>query len=265
MRVSHLLILSAFLSLVNSLGISNQSRVFLRRSTFPKQVFPYRQASIKKARQIDLSTPGSPTVSLKPSATSTAPTAPPPRSNSRQDTRSSSILKKKFYAYFQECNIGVRVHVQRIKKICSGKITNESAKKISWELLVELQAILALCLTCLRKIKSCGRAPIPSSLPGISLNSPSLRDLGQIVLQLLNQLKICFNEMNIVCSRYEIIRTTCSDCLVHISSSISGCLYASNAHINGFLATVTNLLGGNPLSFFGLDKFGLDSIIKILQ
>ncbi|WAQ89862.1 hypothetical protein PtA15_11A554 [Puccinia triticina] len=265
MNFYHLLVFAGFLAFVNTLGISDQARTFLRRSPASPRIFPYRQASIKKARQINLPILGSPTVSFGSSATSTAPAAPQPQSNSKQSSRSNSALRKKLFTYFQECHGGVRAHVQRIKGICSGKITQESAKKISWDLLVELQAVLALCLTCLRKIKSCGSAPIPSSRPGVPENPLSVHDLGQMVFQLMVQLKICFSEMNRVCSRYEIIRTTCSGCLVQISSTASSCLSVSGAHIGGLLVTVTGLFGGNPLSFFGLHQFGLDSIIRILK
>ncbi|KNZ51170.1 hypothetical protein VP01_4060g5 [Puccinia sorghi] len=201
-------------AVVNTLGITNDSRVFLRRSTAASGGFPYRQKSMKpklNSRQIGLNILGSPTAPLdglfKPSGTQW-PRPPPKEPN--QNTRANSILRKKFFTYFQECHLGVQIHVEKITAICSGNITNESAKKIAWDLLVELQAILTLFLTCARKIKSCGQAPTPSSLPEASDKSPSVHDLAQIISQLLLQLKICFIQMNNAFSRFEIIRATCS-------------------------------------------------------
>lgn len=141
-------------------------------------VHSYRQKSMKpklNSRQIGLNILGSPTAPLdglfKPSGTQW-PRPPPKEPN--QNTRANSILRKKFFTYFQECHLGVQIHVEKITAICSGNITNESAKKIAWDLLVELQAILTLFLTCARKIKSCGQAPTPSSLPEASDKSPSV-------------------------------------------------------------------------------------------
>ncbi|PLW19517.1 hypothetical protein PCANC_09164 [Puccinia coronata f. sp. avenae] len=272
------LLLGGFLAfLVNIVGLSHQSRVFLRRSPAPLNQFPYRQASIKRKLNerhiaIGIGTPTAPhhdpfrPAGPLPPATATAPQPNTKQNqpNPNQNNRAQSYFKRRIFMHFQECHLGVRVHVQKITSICSGHITQESAKKISWDLLLELQAILTLCLTCARKIKSCTNTPIPSSLPGIPENPPSVHDIGQMIFQLLLQLKVCFNEMNQVCSRFEIIRMTCSDCLVQISSAASASLSVSGSHIGGLLVAVTRLFGGDPLSFFGLHRFGLDSILKIL-
>jgi len=256
-------------AVVNTVGITDDSRVFLRRSMKPSSGFPYRQKSIKpklSVRQVNLDILGSPTASINGLFNPSGPQTPrPPPNDPQQNTRSNSMFRKKFFTYFQECHLGVRIHVEKITSICSGHITNENAKKIAWDLLVELQAILTLFLTCARKIKSCSQAPIPSSLPGASDKSPSVHDLAQIISQLLLQLKICFTQMSNVCSRFEIIRATCSDCLVQISSAASASLSVSGSHVAGLLKEVTNLFHGNLSSFLGLHLSGLDSIFNILK
>ncbi|PLW20549.1 hypothetical protein PCANC_13590 [Puccinia coronata f. sp. avenae] len=224
------LLLGGFLAfLVNIVGLSHQSRVFLRRSPAPLNQFPYRQASIKRKLNerhiaIGIGTPTAPhhdpfrPAGPLPPATATAPQPNTKQNqpNPNQNNRAQSYFKRRIFMHFQECHLGVR-------------------------------------------IKSCTNTPIPSSLPGIPENPPSVHDIGQMIFQLLLQLKVCFNEMNQVCSRFEIIH-----CLVQISSAASASLSVSGSHIGGLLVAVTRLFGGDPLSFFGLHRFGLDSILKIL-
>ncbi len=77
-----------------------------------------------------------------------------------------SFIRKKVHAYLSECFQGLQGRVKNVTQICSGEINEKNATQIAWALLAELQAILALCLTCARAVRGCPTEATPSGTPG---------------------------------------------------------------------------------------------------
>lgn len=252
----------------NTSGLGLESGVFLHKKSLAPRLYPHLQKSTQpRLTERRFASHRSRATIFPLSGRATPTTAPPPNSepNSQQNTRFNAFIRIKIYAYFQECSAGIQTHVQKITDICTVQLTKENANRMSWALLAELQAILAICLRCVGQLKSCRRSPIPSSIPGTPKSPPSVHDVGLVIFQLLFQIKTCFQQMNQACSKHDIIRITCQDSLVQISSAISNCLSISGANISGVLSVVTQMSGGNPAAFLGLNRWGLNSIIGILS
>ncbi|POW04392.1 hypothetical protein PSTT_10416 [Puccinia striiformis] len=93
-------------------------------------------------------------------------------------SRRSLFKQTKVHAYLLEALNAILPHARTIQRLCV-HAEEHFDDKLSWELVTELRAILEALNTLLLKVKSCGKAPSPSGIPGAK--TPTLYDICQII------------------------------------------------------------------------------------
>jgi hypothetical protein len=91
-------------------------------------------------------------------------TSPEPAINVRASAR-VSFKQIKVHAYLLEALNAILPHTNAIRRLCTGTV-NPDADELSWQLVTELRALFEILNGCLYKVRSCGKAPTPSGIPG---------------------------------------------------------------------------------------------------
>lgn len=180
----------------------------------------------------------------------------------RRQSDSSATLRNKIFQYLTDCHSGLQERVENVKSLC-GATTQDNAQETAWKLVAELQAILALLVTCVSKIKGCPDEPTPSSVPG---TNTSCAEIAQLIYQIMVLIKTCLMQMATTGRQFSIIQSTCSDTLNQVSGSLSNCVSAVGSLVPDLYSQVTRMLGGqNMPEFFKSAGFGMDQVLSALQ
>lgn len=81
-----------------------------------------------------------------------------------------SFKRARVHAYLTDTLNAILPHTANIRRLVSEAESagnqNPDAQKLSWDLVAELRAILAILNGCMERVRSCGAAPSPSGIPG---------------------------------------------------------------------------------------------------
>ncbi|KAH9821000.1 secreted protein [Melampsora americana] len=197
------------------------------------------------------------------------PTPTPTSSNGESESRrfrrqsdSSASLRNKIYQYLTNCHSGLQERVANIQSLC-GATTRQNAQQTAWKLVAELQAILALLVTCVSSIKGCPDEPTPSGVPGENI---SCAQIAQLIYQIMVLIKTCLMQISTTGRQFSIIHTTCNDPMNQITSRLSNCVSAVGSLVPDLPSQVTRMLGGqNMPQFFNSVGYGMDQVLSALQ
>ncbi|EGG01681.1 uncharacterized protein MELLADRAFT_75578 [Melampsora larici-populina 98AG31] len=180
----------------------------------------------------------------------------------RRQSDSSASLRNKIYQYLTDCHSGIQARVANIQSLCAAT-TQENAQQTAWKIVAELQAILALLVSCVARIKGCPDEPTPSAVPGVNT---SCAQIAQLVYQIMVLLKTCLKQIGTTGRQFSVIHSTCSDTLNQVSGSLSNCVSAIGTLVPDLYSQVTGMLGGqNMPQFFHSLGYGMDQVLSALQ
>lgn len=254
--------ISAFLTLaVASLVCLSQAKTFpnapsvLRRSAHKGSKFSHLQVS--KRQLLERSHE-----KRSPEPTPTSFNGESESRHSRRQSDSSASLRNKIYQYLTNCHSGLQARVANIQSLC-GATTQQNAQQIAWKLVAELQAILALLVTCVSRIKGCPDEPTPSGVPGGNI---SCAEIAQLIYQIMVLIKTCLTQIATTGRQFSIIHITCNNSMNQVSGRLSNCVSAVGSLVPDLPSQITRLLGGqNMPQFFNSVGYGMDQVLGALQ
>lgn len=260
MHIGMFLVLAGALVVSISEGRVAHSSPMVRRSG--SHIPLYRNLQVTKRQILER------TSSHEQNTPEATPTTPSGSETNHQEYRrqyvKTSALNQKVHFYLSQCYNGLQQRVVNVKSICTGPINAANAESIAWKLLAELQAILALCLTCAQAVRGCPNEPAPSGTAGSGQN-PSIYDISQMMYQIIVSLKTCFQTVNTTCTQYRVIQNICNDTLRQITAALSNCVSTSGSVVVGVLPGLNQIMGGQNLSgFFGSIGYGWSQVSNIL-
>ncbi|KAH9812810.1 secreted protein [Melampsora americana] len=197
-----------------------------------------------------------------------APTSPqvPTASRSVLPTTQTTSLIDQMYGHLETCMNGLEIHLSNIKTHCES--TNEAnASEKSQSLLNELQAIMALFMTCIsgmtlsmRNAMSTGFHVFKSIATEGAIHSMS--DFGAVFIKMTATLKDTYTSMTQVTSAHPVIMQTCGGAMVEMSVKFTS-ITSACVPIEGFSIEVMNKAGK---MFQGYQQvgFGFPSFLNVL-
>ncbi|PLW19518.1 hypothetical protein PCASD_18943 [Puccinia coronata f. sp. avenae] len=171
-----------------------------------------------------------------------------------------NLKQIRVHGYLVECLNGILPHTQFIKTLCAKELKKDP-ERVGWVLVGKLRAILDVLNGCLAKLKDCGKAPAPSSVPGGT--PPSMGDICHILFKIMCELRACCVVIGTLCNKYSIIRRVCNDTLVQITGCLSSLSIRSGAEVGNIFTGLGQLFGTVP-KFFAPVPFGFQGIPRVL-
>ncbi|EGG00691.1 uncharacterized protein MELLADRAFT_93016 [Melampsora larici-populina 98AG31] len=170
------------------------------------------------------------------------------------------------YGHLETCMNGLEIHSSNIKTHCDS--TNEAnASEKSQSLLIELQAIMALFMTCISGMTLTMRTAMSSGLQASQSMVTegaihSMSDFGGLFIKMTATLKDMYTHMSQVTSAHPIIMQTCGGMMVEVSVKLTS-ITSACVPMKGFSAEVMSKAGTN---FQGYQQvgFGFNSFLNVL-
>lgn len=174
-----------------------------------------------------------------------------------------AFRRNRLFGYLTDCHQAILPHTQKIRNLCATRPSDPaSAQTLGWALVAELQAILAVLLGCLRRIKGCDSAPAPSGIPGGS--NASANDICQLIFKIMCEIRACCKLIASVSAQYEIVQKICGFPLQQINECLPNIPIVCGQFIGDVFTGLGRLFRTIPGFFVGM-QFGFNGIAGILS
>ncbi|KAH9825067.1 secreted protein [Melampsora americana] len=202
------------------------------------------------------------------------------QSNSPQSetSRNSSSLSTAIYEHLKICHDGIQTHSTTIAKHCGGA-NNENAQDSGSNILLEIQAILILVMTCAVNIQASvtwhaasSGATIAKLFGGGGGSSGStsgsesftFSDCANMFYTLIKLLQGCYTQVAGVSYKFPAIRVLCADSLAQLSTCLSQIVHSCGLAMPGFVKEV-NELCSDQFELFMQTGFGFAQFMKMMK
>lgn len=176
-----------------------------------------------------------------------------------------SFKRARVHAYLTDTLNAILPHTANIRRLVSEAESagnqNPDAQKLSWDLVAELRAILAILNGCMERVRSCGAAPSPSGIPGGK--TPTLNDICAIFFRIMCEIRKCCKLIGGLCSKYRVVRQVCQDTLRQITTCCSSIAVRCGVEVGDMSSGLRPLFGSIPNFFTGI-QFGFSAFPSIL-
>ncbi|EGG11026.1 uncharacterized protein MELLADRAFT_92460 [Melampsora larici-populina 98AG31] len=214
--------------------------------------------------------------SSSPNSTSNNTSTRQSNSTQTQTSGNSTSLSTAIYGHLKTCHDGIQTHSTTIATHCGGA-NNENAQDSGSSILLEIQAILILTMTCAINIQasvaqhaaSSGIARLfggggGSSGSASGSGSFSFSDCATMFFTLIKLLQGCYTQVAGVSYKFPAIRVLCADSLAQLSTCLSQIAHACGLAMPGFANQVNDLCADqSPL--FMQTGFGFSQFMKMMK
>ncbi|KAA1097246.1 hypothetical protein PGT21_028225 [Puccinia graminis f. sp. tritici] len=171
-----------------------------------------------------------------------------------------SFKQIKVHAYLLDTLNAILPHTHAIRRLCTGTV-NPDADELSWQLVTELRAIFEILNGCLYKVKTCGKAPTPSGIPGG--RTPTLDDICQLFFKIMCEIRECCKLIGSLCIKYKTVRRVCQDTLRQICGCLSNIAVRCGVEVGDMSSGLGSRFATVPNFFTGI-QFGFSAFPSIL-
>lgn len=196
-------------------------------------------------------------------------------STQTQSSGNSSSLSTAIYGHLKTCHDGIQTHSTTIANHCGGA-NNDNAQDSGSSILLEIQAILILTMTCAINIQasvaqhaaSSGIARLfggsGSSGSASGSGSFSFSDCATMFYSLIKLLQGCYSQVAGVSYKFPAIRVLCADSLAQLSTCLSQIAHACGLAMPGFVNQVNDLCADQS-TLFMQTGFGFSQFMKMMK